>query len=85
MLFRSLVAVLGLLQTAEVLASPLLHSSSSRKRDVPHTHAIHERHTSRMSDQWVKRDKLPGVTVLPVRIGLRQSNLDKGHGRLVEM
>jgi tripeptidyl-peptidase I len=86
MLFRSLVVALGLGLALEVLASPLLRSDDApRKRDVTSTHAIHERHTPRMSQQWAKRDKLPGTAVLPIRIGLKQSNLDAGHDRLMEM
>ena len=85
MLFRSLVAALGLGLALEVMASPLLHSDAPRKREVPNTHAVHERHTPRMVEQWAKRDKLPSTTVLPIRIGLKQSNLDIGHNRLMEM
>ncbi len=85
MLFTSLVAALCLGLTAEILASPLLHSETPRKREVPITHASHERHTPRMAQQWTKRSKLPGKTVLPVRIGLKQSNLDIAHDRLMEM
>ncbi|KAL7790714.1 hypothetical protein V8C37DRAFT_383724 [Trichoderma ceciliae] len=87
MLLPSLVAVFGLRLAAQVIASPvLLHDRSSvGKREVPATHALHERHTARMAEHWTKRDRLPAKTVLPMRIGLKQSNLRAGHDRLVEM
>lgn len=85
MLFHSLVAALGLGLALEVLASFPLLSEASRKREVPNTHAVHQRHTPRMVQQWAKRDKLPSTTILPMRIGLKQSNLDMGRNRLMEM
>jgi tripeptidyl-peptidase-1 len=85
MLFRSLIAALGLQLGLEVLASPLLRSDGPRRREVPNTHALHERHTPHMAQQWSKQGKLSSTTVLPMRIGLKQSNLDIGHDRLMEM
>lgn len=85
MLFRPLVVALGFGLALEALASPLPHSDASRKREVPTTHALHERHTGSMANRWAKREKLPGTAILPMRIGLKQSNLDKGHDRLMEM
>jgi tripeptidyl-peptidase-1 len=85
MLFHSLVASLGLGLAFEVLASPLFHSDVPKKREVPASHAVHEPHTLHMFQQWAKRDKLSSTTVLPMRIGLKQSNLDMGHDRLIEM
>lgn len=84
MLFGSLVAALSLRLAVEVVASPLLHNQSS-KRDVPSSHSLHERHTPRMAHYWTKRERLPPKTVLPMRIGLKQQNLDAGHTRLMEM
>ncbi|KAH8817299.1 Pro-kumamolisin, activation domain-containing protein [Xylogone sp. PMI_703] len=85
MLFRSLVAAFGLGLALESLASPLLHPDAPKKREVPNTHALHERHTSSMAKHWAKREKLPRTAVLPMRIGLKQSNLDMGHSRLMEI
>jgi tripeptidyl-peptidase-1 len=84
-LFRSLVATLGIGLTLEVLASPLQRSDALKKREVPNTHTIHERHTPAMAQQWTKQDKLPARAILPIRIGLKQSNLAIGHDRLIEM
>lgn len=86
MLFRSLVAALGAGLALEVLASPLLRDATAlKKREVPATHSLHERHTPQMAQHWAKRAKMPRQTVLPMRIGLKQSNLDAGHDRLMEM
>jgi tripeptidyl-peptidase I len=85
MLFYSLVAASCFGLALEVLASPLQPSDTSRKRDVLSTHAVHEYLTPRIAQQWAKRDKLPSTTILPIRIGLKQSNLDTGHDRLMEM
>ncbi|KAH8883712.1 subtilisin-like protein [Thozetella sp. PMI_491] len=85
MLLRLLVVALGLGLAPEVLASPLLPSDAPRRREIPNTHISHERHTPRMTQQWEKRNRLPAKTVLPMRIGLKQSNLDLGHNRLMEI
>jgi len=86
MLFRSLVAALGASLALEVLASPLLRDPSLvSKRQVPATHSLHERHNKHMGEHWSKRSRLPRKTVLPMRIGLKQTNLDAGHDRLMAM
>jgi tripeptidyl-peptidase I len=41
-------------------------------------HVLHEERVSPLSD-WVKGDRIEGSAILPVRIGLTQSNLDNGH------
>ena len=81
MLLHTLAVALSFGLALEGLASPLQYS----KREVPITHTIHERHTSSMGQRWMKRDKLSSTAVLPMRIGLKQSNLDLGHTRLMEM
>ena len=54
---------------------------------VPDSHVLHEkRDTSfRSASRWVKRDRLSGNTVLPVRIGLKQQNLHKGAEWLMDV
>lgn len=86
MLFHSLVAVFGLGLALEVLASPLVRDGTQlRKREVPSTHALHERHAPLVGQHWTKRSRLPRSTKLPMRIGLSQANLDVGHDRLMAM
>jgi tripeptidyl-peptidase-1 len=71
--------LLAALATGLALASPL------KKREVPGTHKLHERHLDHWSAQWTKRAKVPSKEMLPMRIGLKQSNLDAGRDRLYEM
>jgi hypothetical protein len=51
---------------------------------APHDYVVHERRDY-IPGSWVQSKKLDGSTVLPVRIGLSQSNLDRGHDLLMEM
>jgi len=53
---------------------------------VPHpaSHVVHERRDS-TPKAWIKRDRLAATVELPVRIGMTQSNLDKGHDLLMEV
>jgi tripeptidyl-peptidase-1 len=76
MLLQILVAALA---AGLALASPL------KKREVPDSHVLHERHLPHWSSQWTKRAKVPGTETLPVRIGLKQSNLEAGREKLLEM
>ena len=46
-------------------------------------HELHEKRT--VTSQWEKRDRLHGKVKLPMRIGLTQSNLDKGHEYLMSV
>lgn len=87
MLFKSLVAAFGLQLAVEVVASPLLRDNAKvpAKRDVPSTHRLHERHPPRTANHWTKRERLSRSTVLPMRIGLKQRNIDAGHARLMDM
>lgn len=48
------------------------------------SHVVHERRNFKPK-AWVKRDRVDAATELPVRIGMTQSNLDKGHDLLMEV
>jgi tripeptidyl-peptidase-1 len=48
------------------------------------SHAVHERRES-VPKAWVKRERVEAAAELPVRIGMTQSNLDKGHDLLMEV
>lgn len=48
------------------------------------THVIHEKRES-APRTWVKRSRVDPTVLLPVRIGLRQNNLEKGHALLDEV
>jgi len=46
-------------------------------------HVLHERRS--LSSAWIKRDRVHPDVKLPMRIGLTQSNLDKGYDYLMEV
>ena len=48
------------------------------------SHVLHERR-DRMPKDWMKWSKVNSKFSLPVRIGMTQSNLDKGHDLLMEV
>lgn len=48
------------------------------------SHVVHEKR-GELGSTWLKRDAVPADMVLPVRIGMRQSNLDKGNDLLMEV
>lgn len=67
------------------LASGLALASPLKKREVPGSHVLHERHLPHWSSQWTKRAKVPSTEILPMRIGLKQSNIEAGREKLLEM
>lgn len=88
MLFDSLVAAVfatGLLPS--VIAGPISNGyvTARAKREVPSSHRLHERQLAHLSSQWTKRSKVPENHVLPMRIGLKQRNLEAGHDKLMDM
>ena len=53
---------------------------------VPTTsHVVHEKRSSSTQNRWVKRQALDADTKVPVRIALKQRNLDKGMDYLMEV
>lgn len=84
MWIASILAALVSGLAVQVAASPLSHSVPA-KRAVPVSHSLHERHLPAWEKQWVKKSKVAGEQILPMRIGLKQSNLEAGHDRLMEM
>jgi tripeptidyl-peptidase-1 len=87
MLLRLIVAALASSLAVEVLASPLTveYTGLRTKRQVPSSHSLHERHLPHWSQQWTKRSKVPDTQILPMRIGLKQFNLEAGHDKLMDM
>jgi tripeptidyl-peptidase-1 len=68
----------------EVLGTPLTNGAAGlKKKDV--SHKLHERHLPGLSKSWVKRSKVYESHVLPMRIGLKQRNLEAGHDKLMEL
>jgi tripeptidyl-peptidase I len=90
MRFDQVVAVLaGSLTIAS--AGPMPHMirdveyPSTNKREVPSSHAVHERQLPHWARSWRKVAKVPRKTLLPMRIGLKQSNLEQGPELLWDM
>jgi tripeptidyl-peptidase-1 len=54
-------------------------------RGVPSSHTVHERHVPGNLEGWVKRELVDAEATIPVRIGLKQSNVDAGHDLLMDM
>lgn len=69
---KSSILLLGV-AVAGVLAAP-----------KPHNYEVHERRDV-LPSSWTEGKRLDGSTMLPMRIGLTQSNLDYGHDLLMEM
>lgn len=84
MLMRSLVTVLASGLVLGTMASPITHSVGT-KREIPASHSLHERHLPQWGQQWVKKSKVPSSQIFPMRIGLKQHNLEAGHNKLMEM
>lgn len=87
MLLPSLIAVLSGGLLLEVIANPISlgHVEPRAKREVPASHSLHERHLDHWSTYWSKRSRVPATQILPMRIGLKQSNLEAGHEKLMDM
>ncbi|KAM7215665.1 alkaline serine protease [Rhypophila decipiens] len=89
MIFSVLIVVLAG-QFTQALAAAVLpitsHDESKvpKKRHVPSTHALHERGLPHWGNTWEKTEKVPTGAMLPMRIGLRQSNVDVGHEMLMD-
>jgi len=49
---------------------------------VPASHVLHEKRDFPLN-KWIKRDRVEANAILPIRIGLAQSNLEKGHDLLM--
>lgn len=54
-------------------------------RSIPPSHVLHERHKPGNTEGWVRLQWADPNATLPMRVGLRQSNLDRGHDLLMDM
>jgi tripeptidyl-peptidase-1 len=71
MFVLKLVAVAAIAALSNAAPAPIKHVQHG-KRQTP-------------SSDWVKVARIEGTAILPMRIGLTQSNLDKGHDLLMEV
>lgn len=66
------------------LAIVVAIAALSNAAPAPIKHALHEKRAAPLSN-WVKVARIESSAILPMRIGLTQSNLDKGHDLLMEV
>lgn len=95
MLLPQLGAVLATGLVLQAAASPLTHSVQNiprrfdaqglTKRVVPDTHVLHERQLPQWIHKWKRGAKVPRDALLPMRIGLKQRNLEEGAKLLRDM
>ncbi|KAI1409994.1 subtilisin-like protein [Hypoxylon sp. FL1857] len=80
------IALAGLI-VLEALAAPPFHgaSSSRSKRSIPDTHVRHEKRTEVQARSWRIVQRAVPDAVLPMRIGLKQRNLQSGHELLMDI
>lgn len=79
MLFSYLVSV-SLIVPGTIAAALLNPDTLSPRSSLVSHEKRHVSHT-----QWMKRNRIASTALLPVRIGLAQSNLEKGHDFLMDV
>lgn len=84
MLFRNLAATTAAITSWLGVGVAANHLAQER-RTVPATHQVHERQDPHWSKRWEKRDRVSTRTLVPVRIGLVQRNLEEGHRLLTSV
>lgn len=76
--------LMGALLVLSALAVPFENSRYPSNREIPSTHALHERQASHVKHVWKRGSKVHSSAVLPMRIGLHQRNLQEGHDLLMD-
>jgi tripeptidyl-peptidase I len=61
-----------------VIASAILAVATPTPTPKRSSHVVHERR-DKTPQGWAKRSRVDGNFVLPLRIGLKQQNLDRAH------
>jgi tripeptidyl-peptidase-1 len=80
-----LVGILSLCGLVLPASGARINTRDRPAREAPSSHVIHERHEEGHVDGWTKRELADASWVLPMRIGLKQSNVDAGHELLMNM
>lgn len=88
-----LLAIAGALAVEAGVASsrtPVSEHASSLagglpRRRIPPSHIVHERHEPRHTEGWTRAERAHQEAILPMRIGLRQSNVDLAHELLMNL
>lgn len=74
------------MKLTSTLFASLVAVASAAPRPVTNSNPIvHEKRDLGTNARWVKRDVLHASTRLPMRIALKQRNLDKGMDYLLEV
>ncbi|KAI0131101.1 protease S8 tripeptidyl peptidase I [Daldinia grandis] len=78
------------LAALEVFAAPPFHQSSGAEhsrlgRRIPDTHIQHEKRAPVQERSWTKLRRAVPDGILPMRIGLKQQNLQPGHDLLMDI
>ncbi|KAL7945381.1 peptidase S8/S53 domain-containing protein [Trichoderma barbatum] len=68
--------------TAAIVAALL---SVVAARVAPSDHVRHEVRGKHLDSHWTKENRIEGAIIVPVRVGLTQSNLDKGEAMLMNI
>ncbi|KAH8798958.1 aorsin [Hyaloscypha sp. PMI_1271] len=58
--------------------------ATAQSAAVPSSHVLHEKRDPASSKQWIRREKPASTEILPMRIGLKQRNLHRGHDFLMD-
>jgi tripeptidyl-peptidase I len=88
-----LLSVLGAvwLTAFQATATPLLADDKGGSSGPPGgsnslgPYVVHERHTDHHVRGWSRKERASSVSLLPMRVGLKQRNLDRGHDLLMDM
>lgn len=68
----------------KVWASLLVSAALAQALAIPEHHEVHEKRDS-LHPRWTKRDRVEPHKLFPMRIGLTQTNLDRGHEYLMDV
>ncbi|KAI1488921.1 peptidase S8/S53 domain-containing protein [Biscogniauxia mediterranea] len=90
MKFLDFLCLAGLVNL-EAVANPLYRHDVEQidptisKRSIPETHTRHERRMVEQERSWEKVERARSEALLPMRIGLKQTNLQSGHDLLMDI
>ncbi|KAI0598664.1 Pro-kumamolisin, activation domain-containing protein [Biscogniauxia sp. FL1348] len=90
MKFPGLLCLAGLVRIGAV-ANPLYRHGVDQidptisKRSIPETHTRHEKRMVEQERSWTKVERAKSEALLPMRIGLKQTNLQSGHDLLMDI
>ncbi|CAK7264283.1 hypothetical protein SEPCBS119000_000909 [Sporothrix epigloea] len=75
----------GYARQAQAVNNVAEPASKKTKRVIPDTHALHERQPLSWASRWQRTKRAAPDAILPMRIGLKQRNIDEGHDRLMTL